>query len=207
VEDARQHHRLAGVERAAADAARDQELEVLGGRRVVAEPLGAHAERPQDQLRQRAQDAAERAEQDGEELERPGEPARNALGVPDRVDLRHELAERDVQDGEHRVADQHRDRRRRRVAEHVPERLLQQVRDRRLAHGADADRRERDPDLARRDVLVDPLDLLLGERRALRAVLRERLDAVDARADERVLRGHEERVHEDERRDAEQQDR
>src|SRR4051812_10040556 len=150
---------------------------------------------------------AERAEQDGEELERPGEAARDALGVADRVQLRDQLAERDVENGQDRVAEHHRDRDRGGMPEHVAERLLEHLREGGLADGADADRGERDADLADRDVLVDAVDLAAGEARALHALLLERLDAVAARADERVLGRHEEGVHQDERRDGEEEDR
>ena len=76
-----------------------------------------------------------------------------------------------------------------------------------LAHGADTDRRERDPDLARGDVLVDPVDLPAHLRRARRALVLECIQAVDARADQRVLRGHEERVERDQRGNAQEQQR
>ncbi len=79
----------------------------------------------------------------------------------------------------------------RRPAEH----RLERVGDRRLAERADADRGHRDPDLAGRDVLVDPVDLGQGERRPARSALPRRLELRALRPDERVLGDHEEPVH------------
>src|SRR5581483_4730186 len=93
------------------------------------------------------------------------------------------------------------------VAEHVAERLVEVVREHRLADGADADRGERDAHLAGGDVLVDPLDLAARERGPLAPLLLELLDAVEPGADQRVLSGDEEAVDGNERRhDDEQQD-
>ena len=69
--------------------------------------------------------------------------------------------------------------------------------DRRLAERADADRGHRDPDLAGGDVVADLVELVQRQRRAAGALLGQRLEPLTPRADERVLRDHEERVDED----------
>ena len=83
----------------------------------------------------------------------------------------------------------------------MPERAAQQrlehMGDRRLAQGADADRRHRDPDLAGGDVVADVVYLLERQPGASRPFVRERLEPLLARADERVFGDHEERVDQD----------
>jgi 4a-hydroxytetrahydrobiopterin dehydratase len=81
------------------------------------------------------------------------------LGVDDREDLRHLLAERDVQRRGDQVGDAERDRQRGAVGDRRAEGVLEQPRDRRLAQEADAERGHRDAELTSRQVLVDALDL------------------------------------------------
>ena len=148
-----------------------------------------------------ASDAACSAQMNGRKTVRNArtgdrDPERRPLGVPERGALRHELAEDDVEEAEDRVGEEDRERRR-----HP---LVELVRQRRLAQRADAERGERDAELHRRDeaarVAGDPQDVA---RAAVPLVLQ--LDDPRAtRRDEAVLRGHEERVEQDQDRDPDQ---
>ena len=105
VEDAREHPRLARVELAAAAALGDQQLEVVGGRGLVELRLGVHADRPQHRVGHGVERPDERLEGHPEQLERARRAAHRGLGVGDREDLRHLLADRDVQRGGDEVGD------------------------------------------------------------------------------------------------------
>ena len=108
----------------------------------------------------RVQRPDQRLEGHPERLEQARGAAGRALGVGDRVDLRHLLADRDVQRGGDEVGDAERDRQGRRRAGSVsPSGVLEQAGDGRLAHEADAQRGHRDAELAGRQVLVDALEL------------------------------------------------
>jgi len=85
------------------------------------------------------------------------------------------------------------------------EHRLQQIRDDGLADGADPDRGQRDPHLAGGDVLVDVVDLLERQRGAAQPLLLGGLELRPARAYERVLRDHEERVDEHQDEDCDEQ--
>ena len=135
-----------------------------------------------------------------EEVQRPRDGLRDPLGVDDRVDLGHLLADGDVPRRDEDVGDGDRDRRGDRVR-HAAERRLDEVGDRGLAEEADAQRRERDAELAGRQVLgevVEHVDDALGAPVAGGGQL---LELGSARADERELRGHEEPVDEDQHDD------
>ena len=75
------------------------------------------------------------------------------------IQLRRLLADGDVERGDQRVGDRHRDRHRGAVREAAEDRL-DQLGDSGLAEEADADRGHRDPELAGREVLVDLVELL-----------------------------------------------
>ena len=103
--------------------------------------------------------------------------------------LRHELAEHDVEEAQDRVGEDDRERGR-----HP---LVELARQRRLAEGADPQRGERDAELHRRDETAripgDPQHVA----RATVPLVLELDDPGPARRDEAVLRGHEERVEQD----------
>ena len=101
----------------------------------------------------------QRAERDAEPLQRPGDAQRRALGMDDRVDLRHLLAEGDVE-AVVRGRRWSRDRQRATPCRSSRRTRPRAARDRGLAQEADAQRGHRDPELAGRQVLVDPVDLL-----------------------------------------------
>ena len=83
-----------------------------------------------------------------------------------------------------------------RVREAAEDRL-QQLRQRGLAEEADADRGERDPDLAGGDELVDVVELLERQRGAADAFVAQLLEPLAARADDRELGRDEEAVDRD----------
>ena len=83
------------------------------------------------------------------------EPARHALRVLDRVELRDDLADGALEERDQHVGDHHRHGHGDVVAAAVAEDRLQRVGDRGLAEGADSDRRHRDADLAGGDVVAD----------------------------------------------------
>ena len=88
--------------------------------------------------------------------------------------------------------------------EHRRHPLVELVRQRRLAEGTDAQRGERDAELHRRDeaarIARDPQDVA----RATVPLVLQLDDPRPARRDEAVLRGHEERVEQDQDRDPDQ---
>jgi hypothetical protein len=124
--------------------------------------------------------------------------------VHDRVDLRHLLAECDVERRGDQVGERERDRERRAVRDRRAERVLEQRRDRRLAQEADSQRGHGDAELAGGEVLVDVLDLLEDERGAPAALVAQLLEPPLRRADEGELRRDEESVQGDQDGDAEQ---
>ncbi len=149
------------------------------------------------------------AVRDAEPVQRPRDPARRALGVGDRQHLRHLLADADVQRGDEGEGDRQRERGGDPVREAAEERL-DQLRERGLAEEADADRGDRDPDLAGGERFVDLVELLdhgLGPGFAFRGEL---FDFAAAAAHQRELGGDEEAVdgdqqqQEDEQQDAHQ---
>ena len=116
--------------------------------------------------------------------------------MPERDALRHELADHDVEVGDDEQGKDDGERRR--------DHRLEQVREQRLAHGADRQRGDRDAELHGRDearrVARDPED---GSRPLVPLPL-ELADARPARGDEPVLSCHEERVEEDQARKSQQ---
>ena len=112
VEDAGEHAGLARVERAAVRALRDQQLQLLGVLRLV--ELGARvgAQQAEDPVRHRVQGAPRPAASRRRRTGGRPRSARDRLGVHDRVDLRHLLAERDVERRGDEVRDAERDRER-----------------------------------------------------------------------------------------------
>ena len=92
------------------------------------------------------------------------------------------------------------------MAEGIAERAFEQVRERGLPEGTDADRGHRDPDLHGGYVLVDVVELLQCKGRAALTVLGHHLEARAARAHERVLGDDEERVDRDQQRREDQRD-
>ena len=116
--------------------------------------------------------------------------------MAERGALRHELAEDDVEEAEDGVGDDD--------GEDGRHPLVELARQRRLAEGADAQRRERDAELHRRDeaarIARDPQHVAGA---AVPLVL-ELDDPRTAGRDEPVLRRHEERVEQDQDRDPDQ---
>ena len=155
---------------------------------------GLDAQEPEHGVRRDLQQPHERVRDAAEEVERDREHDRERLGPLQRDRLRDELAEHDGEVGEDREGDEEADRRR--------ERWLHQVRDQRLADGAEEDREDRDPELDGRD---EPHGLVHQPKRRSRAPAAARralLQPRPPRRDERVLGRHEERVpqHEEETR-------
>ncbi len=139
------------------------------------------------------------------ELQRPGDPARHRLGLVDRVDLRDLLADRDVQRGRDDVGERQRERQRDAVRDAVAEEVLEDRGDRRLAEEADAQRGQRDAQLAGREVAREIVELRQHQPRALDALLDLLLDPGAPHAHERELGRDEEPVQQHEHEDREQE--
>jgi hypothetical protein len=205
VEDAREHPRLARVQLPAALAARDDQLQVLGRADVLELRARVNADQPEDPVRSRVERPDQGVEDTPEQLERTRHAHQRLLGVDDRVDLRHLLAEGDVEGGRDQVGERERDRQRRAVRDRRAERILEQLRDRGLAEEPDAQRGHRDPQLARGQVFVDALDLLEDERGTSASLVAELLDPSLRRAHERELGGDEDAVQSNQNGYAEQE--
>ena len=80
----------------------------------------------------------------------PGHDEGHALGAGQRVRLRDDLADHDVQDRDHDEREDHGERRRD-ARRHLPDEILEQPRHRRLADGAESQRADRDAELHRGD--------------------------------------------------------
>ena len=123
-------------------------------------------------------------------------PERRPLRVAECRALRHELAEDDMEEAEDGVGEDD--------GEEGRHPLVELARQRRLAEGADAQRRERDAELHRRDEAARIAGDSQHVARAAVALVLELDDPRTAGRDEAVLRGHEERVEQDQDRDPDQ---
>ena len=191
-----QHARLARVDVPAGVGLGDQALQLIRG---AAAALGAHvhAEQPQDAVGDGGQHHDQRAEQHAERLQRTGDPPGHGLGAVDRVELGNHLAGHELRGGDDQEGEHRRDGDRHAVGERAAEGALEDVRERGLGQGADADRGHGDADLDGGDVLVDVPQLLERQRRAAHAFLAHQLKARPPRAHERVLGDDEERIDRD----------
>ena len=127
-------------------------------------------QQPQDRVGDHVQQRDEGLHPDVEGLQRAGDPDRDPVRVDDRVDLGDLLADDDVGGRDDHVGDRHRDADLHAVGE-APEDRLEDRRDRRLAEEADAQRGERDAELAGRQVLVEVVVQLQRAARAGVAVV------------------------------------
>ena len=196
VKDAREHAGFADVDLAARGGLGDQALELVR-RPALGLGVGVGTEHSQDRFGRRVQHEDERAEQNAEELHRPGDPPGQALRVLDRVELGDDLADDAQGDRDQQVGDHHRHRNRGGVPDRAPQDRLEHVRDRGLAERADADRGHRDPDLTGRDVIADVVYLSERQASTTRPLLGQRLQPRPARTDQRILRDHEEGIDQD----------
>ncbi len=137
-------------------------------------------------------------------VQRTGDAARGALGVGDREHLRHLLADADVDRGDEGEGDRHREADGGAVRETAEDRF-DQHRQRGLAEEADADRGDRDPDLAGGERLVDLVELLDHRLGAAFAFLGELLDLAAAAAHQGKLGGDEEAVDRDQQQKEDEQ--
>ena len=204
VEDAAEHPRLAGVERAAQPRAVDDLLQVLGG--VVLFDVGrVDAEEADDRVRDRAQAHghrgrdATRNQLSGRETRRA---VRSALAIASifgtcspmlmwiAVTRAKAIASESADGGPVREAAEDR---------------LEQLRQRGLAEEADADRGHRDPDLAGGERLVDLVELLDDGLGAALAFLGELFDLAAAAAHQRELGRDEEAVDRDQQQQQDEQ--
>ena len=108
------------------------------------------AEQPQDPVGHGRQHDDQRVEHDAERLQRARDASRDGLGSVDRVELRHHLAGDELRAGDQHERDDRRDATAAPWLSVRAERVLEHVRERRLAQRADADRGQRHADLARR---------------------------------------------------------
>ena len=189
---------LLGIDEAAFGALVDEQLDLLAGVDVVLvgrivtgeahDAVGDAVEQQHDGVR----DAVE-PDQRGGSAQRP------ALGGEDGERLGDELADDDVQSRHDEVADRHADGDDRRLGqtEHREQRL-EQLGDGRLAQPSQRQRRQRDAQLAGRQVGVDVLGDLHGVFRARLVLVDGKLKLRFADAHERELRDDEKRVHDEE---------
>jgi hypothetical protein len=141
--------------------------------------------RPQpDEPEGRVADRVERrdrpAEDEIEQLERPGDPQGGHLGVLEGDALRSQLAGHDVEARDHEERDPHRDRVRRRrgpAPDEPPDRRLEEMREGGLPDPAQGERGHGDPELARGDVGVQVHHHLVGQTRPSVPLARELLQA------------------------------
>ena len=202
VEDPAEHAGLARIQVPALHRLADDELQLLGVLGLLGDGVGIDAQHVQDPVGDEGQRRDEGREEQPAEAQRTGDHAHQPVGVLDRVDLRHELADGDVRARDQQVGEDDRY-----DDGHPAEDRLEQVRNHGLAHGTDTDRGERDADLAGRDVLVDVVDLLEREGGAAEALLPRGLELRPPSADQRVLRDHEERVEQDQDEDRDEEQR
>ena len=206
VEDAGEVPGLARVEATALGAARDQQPQLLR-RGLLGDRVRVDAEEHADDPVGRPVGGEDQRVQGGaEELQRPGDFQQHGLGAGDRQHLRRLLAEDHVQEGDEGEGDRDRDRNRRGVSEEVAEQRLEQLRQRRLAEEADAQRGERDPDLTGGDVLVDVVDQLEPVTGRADPFVAQLLEPGAARADDRELGRDEEAVDRNQQQKKDEQD-
>ena len=166
--------------------ARQQHAQLGLGERIALRAGRLEPEHVQHAVGRLAQHPHERREQREERAHRRRDPERRALGVPERDALRHELADHDVRERQDQVREQHGEDRRHPLVERMRERLL--------AEGADAERGERDAELHRGDELRRiGRDAQHGAGPPVALVV-QLDDPRPAGRDERVLRRHEEGV-------------
>ena len=206
VKDAGQHAGLAGVEMAAGAGLGDDRAQLLGARALLEVGVVLDPQRAQQRAGGLVEQVDEGPHDPVEEVQRARDVDGDRLGVDDRVDLRHLLAGGDVAGRDEDVGDRDRDRRGRGVCEAL-ERGLEQRGDRGLAEEADAQRGERDAELAGREVLAEVVELLDDEARAPVTLLGELLQLGAAGAHERELGRDEEAVGEDQHDDRAEQER
>ena len=188
--------------RAARCARREDADELVLRERALAGSVGAHAHAAQDDLRGLFEDEEQRLEDDVDDLQQVRRAERHLLGALDGDELRNELAEEHVPEGQHRERDDHDDVVQvlaRLAAEDEERGAIDLHLHRGLADPAETEARERDPELRDRQVAIEarddaasPLDAGILARRLLR--VRERR----ADLDERKLSRDEEAVQNDE---------
>ena len=146
------------------------------------------------------------AEADREPVQGPRDDQDRPLGVDDRHDLRHLLAQGDVQRRGHDVGEDHRHDDGDAVGQEAAERRLEQLGDRRLAQEADAQRGQRDAELASRQVLAEVVEQQeRGAHGLVRLLALQLLQPAAARAHERELGRDEEPVEQDQDEDGQQE--
>ena len=153
-------------------------------------------EHAQHELRGTTQHPDDRREDREERAHGCGNPEGNAFRMTECDSLRHELAEDDVEERQHEVCDQYGEDRR--------EVVVQRVRQRRFAERTDAQRRQRDTELHRRD---EARRIARDAQHVARAPVPLVVQLDDARpscGDEAVLARDEERVQQDQNRDTEE---
>src|SRR5215211_2023463 len=144
-----------------------------------------------------------RAERPREQVQGTCDPQRHLLGARDRHDLRDLLADRDVESGRDHVSHDEAEGQRHAARQGAPQPRVDQRRDRRLPEEPDADRGERDPELAGRQVLADLVEL--PQRQPGRPVRLQLLQPRAAGPHQRELGRHEEPVHEHQHHHADEQ--
>ncbi len=170
VKDAAEHAGLAGVELAARACLADQDAQLLGRRALFGGRL-----RIDPRSRKIALATMFNSEMKGfipmlKAFSGRRDPDRDPVRVDDRVDLGDLLADDHVGGRDDDVGDRHRDAHLHAVGE-APEDRFEDRRDRRLAQEADAQRGQRDAELAGREVLVEVVMQLQRAARAGMAVL------------------------------------
>ena len=189
---------LVGLDEALADALGEQHAQlVLGVRRVPHLARGRDAERPEDQIAEPVERVDERLGDEVEGAHRRGHRQHRARRARDGEGLRGKLAQHHVQhrhDGEGEGetqpdGDAGGDR---------PDERLEQVLERRLGQGAEADAGDGDPELAGGEIGVDLLHGMPRRLGARLALLLELDHLAEPHPGDRELGRHEEGVQTDE---------
>jgi len=167
---------------------------------------GFHTEQAHDRIAGAVHDREHQPERPTEQQQRPRAGQRNRPRVLERERLRRELTQHHVQERDQRERDYRRDRVHRNPRPDTDriEEGHEQSRDRRLADPAETEARQRNPQLSRRNRIVEMIDRPL-RRGGTAATLGE--PEVDLRAShrhEREFRGDEIGVDEDQDSDAEE---
>ena len=167
---------------------------------------GPYAEEANEGIARAVHQGQHQAKGPAEEQERPRADERHPPGVLERHSLRSELAADDVQKGDERERDRHRDRVQgdgRRDPDR-PEQGLDQMGDGRLADPAERDAGDGDAELRSRDGVVHVVDGMGREGGAAPALLHPQVDLGAPHGDQGKLGGDEEGVGEDEQGNGEE---
>src|SRR5215204_1205167 len=198
--DALQDLRLAAVELTFLSQTADQLPQLLEGRLLRVTGGWRAAKQAHNRVRSIVEDDDQRTQRAMEELERQRAEHGHRPGRADRKALRRLLTDRDVQSRHGQDREHAGDRRREMGERHRVQERLDQAREGRFTDRAERERRDGDPELAGRQVLVELF--LLAPREASSKRIASKLSS--SNRDQRELGRDEKSVDQNERRDRSQ---